>query len=210
MLKMWTRWTQHPLPFLAREPDLTSAVSLPACGLSVHQVAVFNNEQWKHSLKRASGQREYCRPPNEPLLGALITVILSEGCAGLLAFVQGQFSFWISFHCMSEINNVFNCCDGAYTCPGNVERALRKLLHCIVHSLGSDSYYSHFIDEESEDQKVAACLGMHGWYMTVLSPNLDLSDVQFQLVPSLCSSGFKEERFLLTQVRWNRANCLPY
>lgn len=98
---------------------------------------------------------------------------------------------------MSEINNVFNCCDGAYNAKVMQRELYRNYYIALLHSLRSDSHDFHFIDEEPEDQKVAACLGIHGWYAAMRSSNLDLSDVKVQLVQSLCSSGFKEEEYFL-------------
>lgn len=64
----------------------------------------------------------------------------------------------------------------------------------LSHQLCSELYYSHFIDEDAEGQRVAACLGMHSWYMTVLGSNLGLSDVEVQLFTiTLSCSVFSEE-----------------
>lgn len=58
-----------------------------------------------------------------------------------------------------------------------------KFSHCtaLSHQLRSGSYCPHFIDEDSDGQRVAACPGMHSWCMTVLGSKLGLSDVEVQL-----------------------------
>lgn len=54
---------------------------------------------------------------------------------------------------MSEIDNVFNCHNRPQIiCPGNVQRALQTLLHCIVVPA------LQCIDEGSEDRRVTPCL----------------------------------------------------
>lgn len=58
---------------------------------------------------------------------------LSDGCAGFLVLVWWQFSSGSPFLLwLKEIDNALKWCNWTYTSPGTVQRALQKLLCCIV------------------------------------------------------------------------------
>ena len=65
---------------------------------------MFNNERRQLYLKRASGQHEYCRLPNEHLLRALITVILSMAVQDSWSWYHDSFLLVSFFSFMGEIN----------------------------------------------------------------------------------------------------------
>lgn len=64
--------------------------------------------------------------------------------------------------------------------PRHCTKSFTRII-ALSHQLCSELCRSHFIDEDSEGQRVAACLGMHSGYMTALGSNLGLSDVEVQL-----------------------------